>query len=405
MHWSLRTAEREYEIMNTRKIVVSGVVLGTGIVQLSQPSPVQAQSRNMPRGYQSVARFYGSMPTGVTVSHEGRIFANFPRWGDTVRYTVVEVKKGRLTPFPNAAMSSPHSRLPRAKRLVSVQSVVVDPMNRLWMLDTGSVKLGPTMPGGPKLVGVDLKTNRVWKTIPFPPSVALKTTYLNDIRFDLRRGKGGMAFITDSSDKGPNGIIVVDLATSQSWRRLNDHPSTKAEKNFVPTVERPSGWPLMVRKPGQAPKPISMGSDGIAISADGERLFYCALASRKLYSVGVDALCDRSINDSVVSATVKNEPTRPGAADGLESDAQGRIYSTDYEHASVTRWSNGRWETVMQAPRIWWPDTLSLARNGYLYCMANQLHRQPNYHNGRDLRKPVYELGRIKVNATPVLLK
>jgi sugar lactone lactonase YvrE len=254
-------------------------------------------------------------------------------------------------------------------------------------------------------MGVDLKTNRVFKTIMFPPNVALKTTYLNDIRFDLRRGKAGMAFITDSSSKGPNGIIVMDLASGQSWRRLHDHPSTKAENNFVPIVEGPPGWPLMARKPGQPPKAISMGSDGIAMGTMGERLYYCALASRKLYSVSVDALCNRAMNDTQVGDTVKMETLRPGAADGLNSDAQGRIYATDYEHARVIRWNHGVWETLMQAPKIYWPDTLSLAQNGYLYCMFNQLQRQADYHNGRDIRRKVYELGRIRVNAMPVSLK
>ncbi|HEY0074071.1 MAG TPA: L-dopachrome tautomerase-related protein [Abditibacteriaceae bacterium] len=384
-----------------KSVFITGALLGVGLLQ----SPQEAQSRRVPQGYQTVARFYGAMPTGVTVSHKGRIFVNFPRWGDRVRYTVAEVKKGRMVPFPSASISSPTSKLPRNRRLVSVQSVVVDPKDRLWMLDTGSVKLGPTMPGGPKLMGVDLKTNRVFKTISFPPKVALKTTYLNDIRFDLRRGKGGMAFITDSSGKGPNGIIVVDLATGQSWRRLHDHPSTKAENNFVPYVEGPPKWPLMVRKPGQDPKALSIGADGIAISADGERLFYCPLASRKLYSVSVDALANRAVNDTQVGETVKTEMTRPGAADGLESDAQGRIYATDYENARVIRWNNGQWQTVMQAPKIYWPDTLSLGRNGYLYCMANQLHRQADYHKGQDIRRKVYELGRIYVGALPVLLK
>jgi hypothetical protein len=46
--------------------------------------------------------------------------------------------------------------------------------------------------------------------------VVLETTYLNDIRFDLRRGKGGVAYIADSPLKGPNGLIVVDLATAGS---------------------------------------------------------------------------------------------------------------------------------------------------------------------------------------------
>ena len=80
---------------------------------------------------------------------------------------------------------------------------------------------------------------KVVKKILFPQDVALSTTYLNDVRFDLRRGSEGMAFITDSAQKGPNGIIVVDLASGTSRRRLHDHPSTKSEKlqTFLPIVE------------------------------------------------------------------------------------------------------------------------------------------------------------------------
>src|SRR5205085_6688364 len=131
-------------------------------------------------------------------------------------------------------------------------------------------------PVGAKLVGVDLTSNKVFKSISFAREVVLPTTYLNDIRFDLRKGTGGVAYITDSSLKGPNGIIIVDLESGKSWRRLHDHPSTKAEKNFLPIVE---GQPLLERKPGEPAKHITIGSDGIAISHDGKHLYYCPLAS------------------------------------------------------------------------------------------------------------------------------
>ena len=42
---------------------------------------------------------------------------------------------------------------------MSVQSVVVDPVNRLWILDTGSPLFKPTEFGGPKMVCVDLRTD------------------------------------------------------------------------------------------------------------------------------------------------------------------------------------------------------------------------------------------------------
>ena len=191
-----------------------------------------------------------------------------------------------------------------------MQSVVVDPVDRLWILDTGSPLFQPTKYGGPKLVCVDLKTNQVIKKILFPQSVALPTTYLNDIRFDLRIGKEGVAYITDSSQNGPNGIIVVDLASGESWRRLHDHPSTKSAdlQSFLPIVE---GRAFVVKQQdennGSVKVAANMGSDGIAISATGELLYYCPLASRKLFSVSTKGLIDKTRDDQYVSQTVRDE--------------------------------------------------------------------------------------------------
>jgi sugar lactone lactonase YvrE len=347
-----------------------------------------------------VARFEGAMPTGVTVSRTGRIFVNFPRWGDEVPFTVAELVDGKPVPFPNEALNRfPPEAL--EKTFVSVQSVVVDARDRLWVLDTGSVEMGPTAPGGPKLVGVDLVNNQVAKVITFPTSVALPTTYLNDVRFDLRRGKAGLAFITDSAKDGPNGIIVVDLESGRSWRKLHDHPSTKAEGKFLALVE---GRPLAVHEPGKPAESLRIGSDGIAISADGETLFYTPLASRKLYSVAVDALADEKRSAAAVASTVRDLGEK-GAADGLESDAQGRIYVTSYEQNAVLRRKpDGSFETLVADPRLLWPDTLSLADDGRLYVIANQLHRQPSYQGGRDLREKPYLLVRIATDGTPVRL-
>lgn len=55
--------------------------------------------------------------------------------------------------------------------------------------------------------------------------------------------------------------------------------------------------------------------------------------------------------------------------------------------------------------RALWPDTMSVAADGYLYFTANQLHRQASYHNGRDLRVKPYILFRVRMDAAPVLLR
>ncbi|MEH2273681.1 MAG: L-dopachrome tautomerase-related protein [Nostoc sp.] len=394
-------------MLRTQKVLL-GLLVGCAIVlAYYMPSLAAKSSGNLPQAkrignIEQVAAFNGSMLTGVSVSESGRIFVNFPRWGDSVNFTVAEIKNGHAVAYPNAQINQLNSS-EQSKSLVSVQSVVVDPQDRLWILDTGSIEFAPTSYGGPKLIGVDLKQNRIFKTILFPQEVALPTTYLNDVRFDLRRGEAGMAFITDSSDKGANGIIVVDLASGKSWRRLNDHPSTKAEPNFLPSVE---GQPLMSRPLNQPPSYIKLGSDGIAISADGKRLFYCPLASRKLYSVSVDALSNEQMSDAQVAATVEDHGDKGGGSDGLESDANNRVYLTNYEQNAIFRRNEwGMIEPLIHDPRVLWPDTLSVAKDGYLYFTANQLHRQARYHQGKDLRQKPYSLFRTRIDAQPVALR
>ena len=377
---------------------------------VSKPENTTTPAKDLPSdepmgALEPVAYFNGAMPTGVTVSQRGRIFVNFPKWGDEVSFTVAEIRDGKPVAYPDEGMNQTNPQ-DRAAALMSVQSVVVDPADRLWILDTGSPLFQPTDYGGPKLVCVDLTADKVIQKILFPQDVALPTTYLNDVRFDLRRGSKGMAFITDSAQKGPNGIIVVDLASGESWRRLHDHPSTKTEdlQTFLPIVE---GRPFLEHQSnGSVKQGAGMGSDGIAISSDGMRLYYCPLGSRKLYSVDADALRNRSLDDKEVAATVVDEGDRGGASDGLESDAAGHIYSTNYEHNAILRRLPGEhWETVAHDPRLLWPDTLSLATDGYLYVTANQLHRQARYQKGHDLRRKPYTLFRIRISEYPVLLR
>ena len=383
---------------------------------MTSNSPTRTESKEIPAhelpsaksegALEPVAFFDGAMPTGVTVSHNGRIFVNFPKWGDDVKFTVAEIQNGKPIAYPDESINETDQE-DQASTLVSVQSVVVDPADRLWILDTGSPLFKPTEYGGPKLICVNLDTNKVVKKILFPQRVALPTTYLNDIRFDLRRGNEGLAFITDSSQKGPNGIIVVDLASGESWRRLDDHPTTKAEdmQTFLPLVE---GRPFLEHQPDETIKQgASMGADGITINSNGSRIYYCPLGSRRLYSVATDALANRDIAEEEVAKTIQHIGDRGGASDGLESDAEGNIYSTNYEHNAILRLRHydKMWETLVYDPRLLWPDTLSLGTDGYLYVIANQLHRQARYNKGIDLRVKPYTLFRIRINAQPVILR
>ncbi|MCW8281517.1 gluconolaconase [Agrobacterium sp. InxBP2] len=348
---------------------------------------------------ETVATFNDAMPTGVTVARDGRIFINYPRWGDDVPFTVAEWIDGKAVAYPDAQINKADPVNP-AKSLISVQSVVVDPANRLWILDTAAPGFKPPLQGGAKLVAVDLATNKVVKTIVFPADVILDTTYVNDVRFDLTRGSEGVAYVTDSSLTGPGGIIVVDLASGKAFRRLSGDPSTSADKDFIAVVD---GQKFMNRPKGGKPSKIQIASDGIAISPDGGTLYYSAVSGRHLYSIPTAALLDQNVSGKQLSAKVKDLGLK-GASDGLETDDKGRVYGGDYEHDSIRVLDKGKWSTLVHSPEIQWPDTLSIAADGYLYFTANQLDKQAGFHQGVDMRKKPYKLLRIKIEAGPVLL-
>ena len=340
-----------------------------------------------------------AMPTGVTVSRAGRIFLSFPRWNDPVKHTAVELRDGQLVPFPDAATNAFDATKPDdpAARLVSVQSVVVDEQDRLWLLDPGSFNFAPVLNGGPKLWGYDLASGKRVKAIAFPNDVAMKMSYLNDVRFDLKRGKEGTAYITDS---GAGGMVVVDLASGESWRHLDRHESVMPTPFLQPTTE---GEPFLQRKPtGEVAAP-DVRSDGIALSPDGATLYYTPLMSRDVYAVPTDLLADPDADGQKVAAAVRKVATKPSANDGLICDGAGRVYSTDWEDNAIRRIDpeSGEVTVVVQDERLTWPDTLAM-HDGYLYVANNQLARQPNYHFGKDQRKPPYALFRVRVDETVV---
>ena len=180
-----------------------------------------------------VQALWPEMPSGVAVTPGGRIFLSFPRWLDRRAFTVAELVDGELVPFPDAISNYIDVR-DAARRLFSVQSVVAQGDATLWVLDSGRPHYVPALPGAAKLLEIDLATRRIGRTYEIPLGAARLRTYLNDVRFDFRRGAAGTAYITDSGTLLSRcGLIVVDLATGRKIRRLDGHPSVQPRLDVV----------------------------------------------------------------------------------------------------------------------------------------------------------------------------
>jgi sugar lactone lactonase YvrE len=388
----------EMQAIHKRMLYCAVSCLGMVLTNKVDAAPIPQQQ---PIGsLEVVAKINGAMPTGVAVSSDGRIFINYPRWGDKVEFTVAEVINGVPVAFPNARMNEQGSVATQTQRIVSAQSVVIDPTgSMLWIVDTGSARQAPVTYGGPKLIAVDLKTNQVVRTILISKSALDDKTYLNDVRFQLDLGKSGYAFLTDSSSNG--GIIVVDLRSGESWRRLGKTRFTMSDPTFYPVVEAQI---MMLRDAGKPAQRFEAGSDGIAISSSGKTLYFRSLTSRHLYSVPLEGLTNKTLSEQKLQTKVTDHGEVAGASDGMEADRQGRIYLTDYEHNAIHRYDGtiAGLETIASGPSLVWPDTLSLADNGYLYFTANQLNRRGLFHNGQDKRIQPYMIFRIKTDGQPI---
>ena len=116
-------------------------------------------------------------------------------------------------------------------------------------------------------------------------------------------------------------------------------------------------------------------------------------------------MANESATDEQVAANVRALEDRDFASDGLEGDAEGRLYLTDYEHTAIRRRGTaGNYEFVARDPRMIWPDSIAIGPDGYVYFTVNQLNRQPKFNNGQDLRQKPYVLFRIKTDSHPIHL-
>lgn len=336
-------------------------------------------------GYYDIAATTPKQHAGVTISQTDRLFVNFPRWVDVPTPSVAEVvADGTLVPYPNEEMNAWDLEPGDSARdhFVSVQSVVVYD-DALWILDPASPYFRAVVPGGAKLVRVDLATNEVARTYHFDDESAPVKSYFNDVRF-----ADGQAYISDS---GLGAIVVVDLDTGKTRRLLEDHPSTKVEPGVEPMI---GGRPWKFAN-GKVPQ---VHIDGIAVDPEREYVYYKPLVGLTLYRVPIAALLDESLTSSALGDRVERvadtEPT-----DGLEFDPEGNLYLTSLEENAIkVLRPDGRIELVASATDFQWPDSIAITRDGDLIFSTAQFHQLPDFNGGEDKRTQPYKIFRLKLN-------
>jgi sugar lactone lactonase YvrE len=322
--------------------------------------------------------------TGVTMARSGRLFVNFPRWSDLYRYAVIDVgSDGTTKPFPDEQWNHWDRRQENAgKQFVCVQSVVIDKAGMLWVLDPAAPFMGPVVPGGPKLVGIDLRNNKVSRIIPFGPEVVKAGSYLNDVRFD---NDTHTAYITDS---GVGGIVVVDMESGKARRVLDGDPSVQADQNIKIVVD---GKPVLA-----GGKPLMINTDSVALSPDAQYLYFKPLTGDTLYRVRTELFRDPSVSPSQLSQSVE-KVAKVFPTDGFWMDTKGNLYLSNINRDGISRRSpDGKIEEVASDPRLQWPDTFTEGPDGTIYISASHINESPMFNQGKSTRKQPYAVFAFK---------
>jgi sugar lactone lactonase YvrE len=343
----------------------------------AQPGPAANDNSGMP-ALQTVATFQHQV-TGVTVAPNGRIFVNFPRWSEDAPVSVAEVlTDGSVRPYPNAEWNAWRNarkdEITAVDHFVCVQSVVADRQGNLWVLDAAAPAQGAVVPMGPKLVKIDIATSQVLKTVSFDPTIAPQGSYLNDVRFSP---DGSTAYITDSGARG--AIVVVDLARGTARRVLDGDPSTQPDK----TIQVKADGAVLRRPDGRG---VEFSADGIALSPDGQFLYWQAIKGRTLYRVPTGALASPAMAAKLPSMVEKVGDNGP--ADGLLFGKDGRLYVTSPEDDSVKVRDASGLKTVVRDARLRWPDTMSQGPDGALYVTSSRIQDMSWYKPGNPAALP-----------------
>jgi sugar lactone lactonase YvrE len=355
-------------------VLLSALGAGTAGARAAGPAPQSPLS---------VAMSLETPSVGVSTTPDGRRFLVLARWDGSSGPQLVEWKSGRMSAYPDAAWNAWAPGQDPATAFIHVNAQRVGPEGDLWVVDVGAPGFGAkTLPHGPKLVEIDLRTDRVRRVYPLE-GVARPDSYANDVRFN-----GSTAYITDS---GNPALIVLDLSSGAARRVLQDDVSTRAHKPL-------SGEGKILRYPNGAP--VFVHVDQLEVSPDREFLYYQS-ASGPLYRIATRLLDDAGASAARLSAGAKLFARTSGTA-GTAIDADGNIYASDTNRLRILKIApSGKISTLVEDPRLSWVDAMWIDAQGTLWMPSTQLNRAAFVNGGTSKVDPPFRVYAMPIDRRP----
>ncbi|KAL9642662.1 hypothetical protein ABK040_009741 [Willaertia magna] len=349
------------------------------------------------------------MLAGIKLDKQGNIYVSLPRWKSSkVPATLAKLVFNNVTdnndnnnapllePFPSWEWNNVNNV---THGLQSVLGFEIDSKNRMWILDQGKVEGKKAKEGSIKLIIWDLDTNTLIAKYNFTEEQAsLTNSFLNDIVVDSEQD---IAYISDSgipidnldNDKSifpQPGLIVFDFGSMKIKRMLDSIPEVMVDQNT---------WLNVNNKKCLQKEPMKTGVDGIALSCDGNRLYWTPLTSRTLYGIDINLLLMYPPNTSIVHDSIINFGSKISSSDGFIISSNRMLYLTALENNTIYQVDETKLEDIISERKsikdfilsnemyplfndttttvnnveFVWPDTMSIGPDGYLYFVTNNL--------------------------------
>ena len=287
--------------------------------------------------------FETPLPAGnVASSRGGRVFFDLHPFAEPWRFAeqaVFELVDGQARPYPDAASQAD---------LRGVLGLTVDAQDRLWMISPAGTSSRAT-----RLLAFDLATDQ--KLIDHAIT-EVAAPFAQDLRV---APDGATVYLADTGVLRftEPALLVFDVASRTTRRVLAGHASVRPQDWVIATRNGPHtlGYGLVT---------FSVGVDGLAVSHDGEWLYYATMSHDSVYRVPTRDLRDASLSAAALGERVERVGPKP-LSDGIEVDADGNVYITDVEHGAIVRLRpDGALHTVIRSDEIVWADGIDLDAAG-----------------------------------------
>lgn len=205
--------------------------------------------------------------TGLAVDNENKLYLTYPRNASpTPSNVVICTSFNDEQPWPNAAMQNCTVDQDPSTCFINVQNIVLDDVNRLWVVDSGIPYRSPPGSdarfGGAKLMAFNATSNDLIRTYVIPQDLLAHGMNMNDLRLNTTLG---YAFMTDASRN--SSLVAINLDNGTGVRRLFNESVVRADEKYVGSYD----GELIYSWNGTQRNHITTAADGIALGEPTSR--------------------------------------------------------------------------------------------------------------------------------------